>query len=130
MTLTAQPERVEAAKKESAMSTIRRGLSLSPELRRGLFGTIAIAIVATAGRIIVPVAIQQIIDGGLQDGGADLMFVARMTAIALAAVLVTAGLPGFRKQPSQAFESGPFATFTTCPCFTKPRNKEVSSLLG
>ena len=46
-----------------ALATIRRGLGLSPELRRGLGGTIAIALVATAGRVIVPIAVQQIIDG-------------------------------------------------------------------
>ena len=50
---------------EGAMTTIRRGLSLSPELRRGLPGTIAIAFAATGGRVIVPVAVQKIIDGGL-----------------------------------------------------------------
>ena len=49
-----------------AAATVRRGLSLSPELRRGLPGTLAIAFVATAGRVIVPVAVQQIIDGGFE----------------------------------------------------------------
>ena len=77
------------------MVTIRRGLSLSPELRRGLMGTIAIAVVATTGRVVVPIAIQQIIDSGLEDGGVDLTFVARMTAIALVAVLITAGATGW-----------------------------------
>lgn len=52
-----------------ASTTIRRGLSLSPELRRGLGGTIAIALVATAGRVIVSLVVQQILDGGLDDGG-------------------------------------------------------------
>jgi ABC-type multidrug transport system fused ATPase/permease subunit len=78
-----------------AAATVRRGLSLSPELRRGLPGTLAIALLATAGRVIVPVAIQQIIDGGLSGGDVDLAFVLRMTAIALAAVLVTAGATGW-----------------------------------
>ncbi len=90
---TPGPESV--APKESAMRTVSRGLRLSPELRRGLAGTLAIAVVATAGRVIVPVAIQQIIDGGLQDGGADLVFVTQMTAVALAAVFVTAGATGW-----------------------------------
>ncbi|MGA9597177.1 MAG: ABC transporter ATP-binding protein, partial [Acidimicrobiia bacterium] len=66
-----------------ALDTIKRGLSLSPELRRGLAGTIVIALVSTAGRVIVPVAIQQIIDRGLSNGGVDMGFVVRMVGVAL-----------------------------------------------
>ena len=95
MTTTAPPKSPPKAPIEGAMVTIRRGLSLSPELRRGLGGTIAIAVVATAGRVVVPIAIKQIIDGGLEEGGTDLTFVVRMTLIALAAVLVTAGATGW-----------------------------------
>ncbi len=80
---------------EGAMRTVRRGLRLSPELRRGLAGTIAIALVATAGRVIVPVAIQQIIDGGLTGVRVDMTFVIQMTAVAFLAVLVTAGATGW-----------------------------------
>ena len=43
---------------------MRRGLALSPELRVGLAGTLALALVAMVGRVAVPVAIQQIIDRG------------------------------------------------------------------
>ena len=69
MTATATAQRAKKTKEEGAFATVRRGLALSPELRRGLIGTIAIALVATAGRVIVPIAVQQIIDGGLtQDG--------------------------------------------------------------
>ncbi len=78
-----------------AWNTVRRGLSLSPELRRGLGGTLAIAFVATAGRVIVPVAVQQIIDGGLSDDGADMQFVVRMTLAALLAVVITAIATGW-----------------------------------
>jgi ABC-type multidrug transport system fused ATPase/permease subunit len=80
---------------EGAMTTIRRGLSLSPELRSGLPGTIAIAFAATGGRVIVPIAVQQIIDGGLEGGGVDIGFVVRMTLIALAAVVMTAAATGW-----------------------------------
>lgn len=77
------------------MTTVRRGLALSPELRLGLAGTIAIAVVATAGRVIVPVVIQQIIDRGIQGGDVDLDFVITMTLAALVAVVVTAGATGW-----------------------------------
>jgi ATP-binding cassette, subfamily B, bacterial len=80
---------------EGAMVTVRRGLSLSPELKRGLLGTIAIAFIATSGRVVVPIAIQQIIDGGLEGGTVDLTFVAQMTLLALLAVVITAGATGW-----------------------------------
>lgn len=87
------PEPIEA--RRGAMNTVRRGLALSPELRLGLAGTIAIALVATAGRVIVPVAIQQIIDRGLQSGDVDLEFVIQMTLGAFLAVVITAGATGW-----------------------------------
>ena len=78
-----------------AMATIRRGLSLSPELRRGLPITLVIALFATAGRVIVPIAVQQIIDHGLTGGDVAIDFVARMTLAALAAVVITALATGW-----------------------------------
>ncbi len=84
----------EQADRRGAAATIRRGLSLSPELRRGLPGTLMLALVATAGRVIVPVAVQQIIDGGFAEAGVDMGFVMRMIGWALLAVLVTAGSTG------------------------------------
>ena len=59
------------------LQTIRRGLALSPELRVGLAGTLALALVAMAGRAAVPIAVQQGIDRGLRaPGGPDLDVVA------------------------------------------------------
>ena len=77
--------------RRGALQTIRRGIELSPVLRRGLPVTLLLGLVATAGRIIVPVALQQVLDRGLTPGGADLTFVVQMTALALLAVAVTAG---------------------------------------
>ena len=91
--VTSRKEEMEA--RRGAMKTIRRGLSLSPELRSGLIGTIAIAVVATAGRVVVPIAIQQIIDGGFAEGGVDMGFVIQMTLLALVAVLMTGAATGW-----------------------------------
>lgn len=95
MTTTEVRAEVKARRSHGALRTLRRGLSLSPELRRGLPGTLVIALVATAGRVIVPVVIQQIIDGGLSSDRVDMTFVIQMTMIALAAVVVTAGATGW-----------------------------------
>ncbi len=79
----------------SSWDTIKDGLALSPELRRGLIGTIIIAIVATAGRVVVPIAIQQILDGGFSTDGVDMGFVVQMTLLALLAVVVTGAATGW-----------------------------------
>ncbi|WP_159942221.1 MULTISPECIES: ABC transporter ATP-binding protein [unclassified Nocardiopsis] len=75
---------------DGALETIRRGLRLSPEFARGLWLTLALAVAATAGKIIVPVAVQQIIDNGLSGpAGPDLAFVTRMVSVCAALLLVT-----------------------------------------
>jgi len=74
----------------SALETFRRGLNLSPEFRRGLAGTLALAVLATAGRVIIPIAVQQVIDNGLAGPEPDVGFVrAAVLACALAVVLTT-----------------------------------------
>ncbi|MEU9842221.1 ABC transporter ATP-binding protein [Actinomadura sp. NPDC048032] len=76
---------------EGAISTLRRGLRLSPEFRAGLAGTLALALVSTAGRVVVPVAVQQTIDKGLgRPDGPDLAFIRTAVLLCAAAVLVTA----------------------------------------
>ena len=77
-----------------ALDTMRRGMSLSPEIRRGMLGTIALAVVATAGRVIIPVAIQQVLDGGLAEASVDMGFVVRMVVVSLGAVVITAVATG------------------------------------
>jgi ATP-binding cassette subfamily B protein len=74
---------------ESALRTLRRGLRLSPEFRAGLAGTLLLALVATVGRIVVPVAVQQTMDRGLSHG-ADIGFIRTAVVWAAVAVLVTA----------------------------------------
>ena len=70
-----------------ALGTIRRGLSLSPELRPGLAGTLALAILQMAGRVAVPVAVQQGIDRGINGpGGPDPRIVLGVVAVTLAAL--------------------------------------------
>lgn len=83
-----------------ALATLRRGLRLSPELRRGLGITLALAVVATLGRVIAPVAVQLTVDRALlAPGGVDLPLVATFAAIGFALVLCTslsAGIMQFR----------------------------------
>jgi ATP-binding cassette subfamily B protein len=71
--------------------TLRRGLELSPEMRHGLATTLVLAAVATAGRVVVPLTVQQTIDHGiLASGGPDTALVWRAVLLAGAGVLLTA----------------------------------------
>ncbi len=81
--------------REGAWRTLVRGVSLSPELRVGLIGTVALALGATAGRAIVPIAIQQTLDNGITPEGIDLAFVGRIALFAGIAVAVTAVASGW-----------------------------------
>ena len=61
---------------EGAFATLRRGLRMMPEFRHGLPLTFLLALIATAGRVVVPIAVQQTIDKGLTGpGGPDLALV-------------------------------------------------------
>ncbi|NUT33790.1 MAG: ABC transporter ATP-binding protein [Hamadaea sp.] len=74
----------------STWQTLRRGLSLSPELRTGLLGTLGLAILSMVGRVAVPVAIQQGIDEGLQaPGGPDVGRIAIGAGLTVAILVVT-----------------------------------------
>ncbi|GII90364.1 multidrug ABC transporter ATP-binding protein [Sinosporangium siamense] len=78
------------ARERSSLATLRRGLSLSPEFKDGLPFTLLLAVVATAGKIIIPIAIQQVIDRGLGGGTPDLPFIRTVVLWCVAAVLLTA----------------------------------------
>jgi putative ABC transport system ATP-binding protein len=74
-----------------AWATLRRGLALSPEFRAGLAGTLLLALVATVGRVLVPIAVQQTVDEGLLGpGGPDAGRVRLAVVLAAVATLVTA----------------------------------------
>jgi ATP-binding cassette, subfamily B, bacterial len=75
---------------EGALATLRRGLRMMPEFRRGLPATFALALIATAGRVVVPIAVQQTIDKGLTGpGGPDLGLVRELVLICAAVVVLT-----------------------------------------
>ncbi|MDP3712225.1 MAG: ABC transporter ATP-binding protein [Mycobacteriales bacterium] len=74
-----------------SFATLAHGLRLTPEFRRGLGVTLLLALLATGGRVVVPVAVQQTIDHGLlAEGGPDLGLVRLACGLALLAVLLTA----------------------------------------
>src|SRR5699024_11860581 len=50
---------------ETALQTVRRGLALAPEALRGVWITLLLAVIATAGKVVVPIAAQSILDEGI-----------------------------------------------------------------
>ncbi|WP_122817250.1 ABC transporter ATP-binding protein [Nocardioides pantholopis] len=73
-----------------AWETVRRGLRYSPELLEGIWGTVALAVLASVGQVVVPIVVQQTMDRGINGpGGPDVSFVVLMGVAAAAALVVT-----------------------------------------
>jgi ATP-binding cassette subfamily B protein len=72
------------------LAIVRKGLRLSPEFTRGIGVTLLLAVVATVGRIVIPIAVQQAVDHGFDaPGGVDSGEVRAMALLAALAVLAT-----------------------------------------
>ena len=82
--------RIEQTSMLGTLATVRRGLELSPEIRRGIGLTLLLDVVATVGKVLVPFVVQQTTDNGiLADGGTDLGYVLRAIAVAAGVVALT-----------------------------------------
>lgn len=87
MTTIADPRRDQPG----AWATLRRGLALSPEFREGLPVTLLLALVATVGRVVVPVTVQRTVDNGLLGAdGPDVGQVRVAVTVAALATVLTA----------------------------------------
>ncbi|MGW3344228.1 ABC transporter ATP-binding protein [Nonomuraea rubra] len=90
MTAQNTAQNIRRDSERSALATVRQGLSLTPEFRKGLVGTLALAVIATIGKIIVPIAVQQTIDTGLKGGTPDISYITTAVLVCAAAVVLTA----------------------------------------
>ena len=89
---TAAPSgtRMDTGEDIAALETIRRGVAYSPELREGIAGTLVLAVLASVGQVVVPIAVQQTLDHGLGDpAGPNVRFTVLMGLVAAAALVVT-----------------------------------------
>ena len=73
-----------------SFATLAHGLRLAPEFRVGLGVTLLITMVSTAGRVVVPLAVQQTIDHGLSGPKPDIPLVRLACGLAALAVVITA----------------------------------------
>ncbi len=72
------------------IETIRRGIAYSPELKEGFGLTLFYAALASMGQVIVPIAVQQALDRGINAaGGPDVPFVLFTGGLATLAIVVT-----------------------------------------
>ncbi|WP_402465894.1 ABC transporter ATP-binding protein [Isoptericola aurantiacus] len=84
--------RIAATSDLGVLATLRRGVQISPQIVQGWWITLALAVLAAAGRVVVPLAVQRTVDDGiLADGGPDAGRVALLVTLAAGAVVV-AGL--------------------------------------
>ena len=71
-----------------AIATIRRGVGFSPELREGIGWTLVLALIASVGQVVVPIAVQQVIDHALNGPDGPDVPLAVQLGLAAAAVIV------------------------------------------
>src|SRR6478735_6103700 len=56
---------IESGKDLTTWGTLKRGIELSPEIRRGIWVTIGLAILSTVGKLLVPFVVQRTTDEGI-----------------------------------------------------------------
>jgi ABC-type multidrug transport system fused ATPase/permease subunit len=82
---------IASASSLGVLATLRRGVQISPQIVQGVGWTLALAVLAAVGRVVVPVAVQRAVDDGvLAAGGPDVARVAGLAGLAAAAVLAAA----------------------------------------
>jgi putative ABC transport system ATP-binding protein len=81
-------DRTTESKETGSLAVLRRGIRESPGLRSGFRYTVVMAVAMTAGRVVVPILIQQILDRGLSGpGGFDAGLVVTQSLIAAAIIV-------------------------------------------
>ncbi|MBI4934024.1 MAG: ABC transporter ATP-binding protein [Actinobacteria bacterium] len=72
----------------SAAETIGKGVRAAPALRIGFVTTLGLALVGAAGRVVIPILVQQAVDRGLSPSGVKVETVIRMGVIAFVVICI------------------------------------------
>lgn len=72
----------------TAVETIGKGVRAAPALRTGFMVTLGLALVGAAGRVVIPILVQQAIDRGLGDGGVQVDTVVTLAVIAVVVICI------------------------------------------
>jgi ATP-binding cassette, subfamily B, bacterial len=71
------------------LTALRRAAAVAPSLTRGLSVTLLLAVLGTAGQVVVPVAIQQLLDVEVLGGTGNVTRITGIGAVALLAVAIS-----------------------------------------
>lgn len=80
---------IRSASDLGVFATIKRGVQVTPEILTGIGLTIAFAILASAGKITVPVVVQQAVDAAVAPEGANISMILTICAFALGAIALS-----------------------------------------
>jgi len=78
-----------------AWKVLRRGLAVSPEITRGIWLTLGLALLSTAGRVVVPIAVQQTVDRGIRAAGGPRPVLVLVLVVAAAGGVVLTGVSAY-----------------------------------
>ena len=71
------------------VTALRRAAAVAPSLTRGLGLTLLLAVLGTAGQVVVPIAIQQLLDVEVLGGAGGVTSITTIGGVALAAVVIS-----------------------------------------
>lgn len=80
---------IRSASDLGVFATIRRGVQVTPELVQGIGWTMLLAVLAAAGKVTIPIAVQQAVDAAVDLGSEAIRRVVIVCAFALAAVILS-----------------------------------------
>ncbi len=131
---------IASGQERSTWQILKRGVELSPELRKGIGVTIALAVLSTVGRVLVPFVVQRITDNGiLAPGGTDMNVVVAYIALAAASgsssrrcrpTSSTSGSSARRRAGCRRCGCGPSGTSTTSRCSRRTPSAAARSSPG
>jgi len=71
-----------------AARILGRGVQEAPRLRQGFALTFGLAMIGAAGRVVIPITVQQAIDHGFTEKGVRMNFVVTLCAVAAVAIII------------------------------------------
>lgn len=80
----------EGLRRRGAVDTIRAGIAQAPALGKGLGLTFVLALIGAAGRVTIPVVMQQAIDNGISGNAVRVDYIVKLCVVAAVVVSIAA----------------------------------------
>lgn len=88
--MTLSDDITEGLRRRGAVDTIRAGIAQAPALGKGLGLTFVLALIGAAGRVTIPVVMQQAIDNGIVSDEVRVGYIVQLCAVAATVVILAA----------------------------------------